>query len=214
MKGERGRTGGLPQRPRRTRSGRRAVRAVDTDAPGPRGDRHGRREHVRAQEAQPDARRRRRLRRRDEVRRLLVPVRRPRRRELRDPGRRRSSTPATRTRSPDTYNLQVQKPARRARRPQQRHATGTQSDEPYGVGLDDTLDTDGNPPTPGDPCSSQTLDVKATDHDVPLLTSFFPFRPDAKSKARVEIRQILEQNGDAARGPCPRWIRPRSPPSS
>ena len=72
------------------------------------------------------------------------------------------------------------------------------TDQPYGVGLDNTLDTDGNPLTPGDPCSSRTLDVKATDHDVTLLTNLFPFRPDAKSKARVEIDRSLEQKRDVA----------------
>ena len=64
-----------------------------------------------------------------------------------------------------------------------------------GVGFDDTIDPDGNPVTPGDPCSTKTLDVKATDHDVPLLTDLIPIRPDAKSKARVEIRQVVEQSG-------------------
>ncbi len=99
------------------------------------------------------------------------------------------------TRSPGTYNLQVQKPARRARGPQQRPLPGPE--RPSRTASDSTTRStpDGNPLTPGDPCSSRTLDVKATDHDVPLLTNFFPFRPDAKSKARVEIRQIKEQMG-------------------
>ena len=64
-----------------------------------------------------------------------------------------------------------------------------------GVGLDDTLDHDGDPMTAGDPCSSKTLDVKATDDDVPFLVKLFPIEVDAKSKARVEIRQIKEQAG-------------------
>jgi Putative Flp pilus-assembly TadE/G-like len=71
-------------------------------------------------------------------------------------------------------------------------------DAPTGSGphpLDDTLDHDGNPATPGDPCSSKTLDVKATDDDAPLLFGFIPFVADPKSKARVEIRQIKEQAG-------------------
>jgi len=71
-------------------------------------------------------------------------------------------------------------------------------DSPTGAGLhplDDTLDHDGDPSTPGDPCSSKTLDVKATDDDAPLLFGFIPFVADPKSKARVEIRQIKEQAG-------------------
>jgi Flp pilus assembly protein TadG len=98
------------------------------------------------------------------------------------------------TRSPGTLNLQVQKPNNvHVVLNSARYWDAT--DQPYGVGLDNTLDTDGNPLTPGDPCSSRTLDVKATDHDVTLLTNFFPFKPDAKSKARVEIRQVKEQMG-------------------
>ena len=64
-----------------------------------------------------------------------------------------------------------------------------------GIGLDDTLDHDNNPLTAGDPCSSKTLDVKATDDDAPLLFGFLPFVADPKKKARVEIRQIKEQMG-------------------
>jgi Putative Flp pilus-assembly TadE/G-like len=74
----------------------------------------------------------------------------------------------------------------------------TDTDSPTGVGphpLDDTLDHDSNPATPGDPCSSKTLDVKATDDDAPLLFGFLPFVADPKSHARVEIRQIKEQQG-------------------
>jgi hypothetical protein len=98
------------------------------------------------------------------------------------------------TRSPDTYNRQVQNP-------NDLHVVlnsaryWNQGDPTDGVGFDDTLDTDGDPLTPGDPCSSRTLDVKATDHDPPLLWGIFPFHPDPKSKARVEIRQIKEQSG-------------------
>ena len=64
-----------------------------------------------------------------------------------------------------------------------------------GVGLDNTLDLDNNPATAGDPCSSKTLDVKATDDDAPLLFGFLPFVADPKKKARVEILQVKEQNG-------------------
>ena len=97
-------------------------------------------------------------------------------------------------RSPGTYNRQVQKPedVRVVLNSARWWSPGDPMD---GVGLDDTLDADGDPLTAGDPCSSRTLDVKATDHDVPLLTNLIPLRPDAKSKARVEIRQVKEQMG-------------------
>jgi Flp pilus assembly protein TadG len=61
--------------------------------------------------------------------------------------------------------------------------------------LDDTLDPDGNAATPGDPCTTRTLDVKATDHEAPNILNFLPLSPSPKSKARVEIRQIIEQSG-------------------
>ena len=95
-------------------------------------------------------------------------------------------------RDADTYNRQVQKPwdihvvLNSAR-------FWDQGDPMNGTRLDDTVDPDGNPTTPGDPCSTKTLDVKSTDHDVPLLTNLIPFRPDAKNKARVEIHQVVEQ---------------------
>ena len=97
-------------------------------------------------------------------------------------------------RSPGTYNRQVQKPedVRIVLNSARFWDPGDPTD---GAGLDNTLDPDGNPETPGDPCSTKMLDVKATDHDVPLLTNLYPFRPDAKSKARVEIQQVVEQNG-------------------
>ena len=99
------------------------------------------------------------------------------------------------TRSPDTYNLQVQKPADVHVVLNSARYWDPGDDTTDGIGLDNTLDPDGDPATPGDPCSSKTLDVKATDHDVTLLTGLIPIRPDAKSKARVEIRQIKEQSG-------------------
>jgi Putative Flp pilus-assembly TadE/G-like len=96
-------------------------------------------------------------------------------------------------RGPGTYNLQVQKPD--DVRVVLNGATFWNPGDGMDGEIDDTLDPDGNPATPGDPCSTKTLDVKATDHDVPLLTGLFPFKPDAKSRARVEIHQVLEQNG-------------------
>lgn len=64
-----------------------------------------------------------------------------------------------------------------------------------GYGLDDSLDPDGDSATPGDHCTTRTLDVKATDQDAPLLWNLLPFSPSPKAKARVEIRQIIEQSG-------------------
>ena len=97
-------------------------------------------------------------------------------------------------RSPGTYNRQVQKPddVRVVLNSARYWSEGDRAD---GLGFDDTLDPDGNPATPGDPCNTKTLDVKATDHDVPLLTGLIPIRPDAKSRARVEIHQVVEQAG-------------------
>lgn len=54
------------------------------------------------------------------------------------------------------------------------------------------IDADGGG---GDPCSERSLDVKATDEDVPLLLGLIPLFPDVKARARIEVRQIVEQNG-------------------
>ena len=42
--------------------------------------------------------------------------------------------------------------------------------------LDNTFDPDSDPATPGTPCETKTLDVKATDHDAPLLVGLLPCR--------------------------------------
>ncbi|MBA2642137.1 MAG: hypothetical protein H0U82_04320 [Actinobacteria bacterium] len=54
---------------------------------------------------------------------------------------------------------------------------------------------DSDPLTPGDPCSSRTLSVKATDDDAPFLFGFIPYVADPKKHARVEIQQVVEQSG-------------------
>ena len=97
-------------------------------------------------------------------------------------------------RDPTTKNLQVQEPndVRVVLNGARYWADGDPMD---GVGLDNTLDLDNNPATAGDPCSSKTLDVKATDDDAPLLFGFLPFVADPKKKARVEILQVKEQSG-------------------
>jgi Flp pilus assembly protein TadG len=97
-------------------------------------------------------------------------------------------------RDPATMNLQVQEPndVRVVLNSAQYWADGYPTN---GIGLDDTLDHDNDPLTGGDPCSSKTLDVKATDDNAPLLFGLLPLVVDPKSKARVEIRQIKEQAG-------------------
>jgi hypothetical protein len=62
------------------------------------------------------------------------------------------------------------------------------------MGLDFTWDIDGNGGG-GDPCSERSLDVKGNDHDVPFLLGLIPLFPDIKARARIEVRQIVEQNG-------------------
>ena len=98
------------------------------------------------------------------------------------------------TRDPATKNLQVQEPGSvhvllNAQR-------FWQPGDPMngGVGLDYTWDIDGSGGG-GDPCSERSLDVKATDDAVPLLFGFMPFVADPKRRARVEVRQVVEQNG-------------------
>jgi len=97
-------------------------------------------------------------------------------------------------RSPGTRNRQVQEPDD-VRVVLNSARYWADNDPMDGLGLDNTLDHDGDPLTAGDPCSSKTLDVKATDDDVPWLLGLLPIKVDPKSKARVEIRQIKEQAG-------------------
>ena len=97
-------------------------------------------------------------------------------------------------RDPGTRNLQEQEPDD-VRIVLNSRRYWANADPLTGIGLDDTLDHDGDPTTPGDPCSSRTLDVKATDDDAPLLFGFLPMVTDPKRKARVEIRQVKEQMG-------------------
>ena len=92
-----------------------------------------------------------------------------------------------------------------------RRATGSPAIRraaPPSCGLDYTWDIDGNGGG-GDPCSERSLDVKATDEDVPFLLGLLPILPDVKSRARIEVRQLVEQDGMLP-GPCPR----SSPPPS
>jgi hypothetical protein len=95
----------------------------------------------------------------------------------------------------DTFNTQVQQPADVHVVLNSTRYWAQGDDTTQGIGLDDTLDPDGNPLTPGDPCTTKTLDVKATDDEAPLLWGLLPASPSPKSKARVEIQQVLEQAG-------------------
>jgi Putative Flp pilus-assembly TadE/G-like len=58
-----------------------------------------------------------------------------------------------------------------------------QGDPTNGSTHDNTLDPDGNPVTPGDPCTTDTLDVKATDDQVTNLWGLIPLHPSPKVKA-------------------------------
>ena len=62
-----------------------------------------------------------------------------------------------------------------------------------GSGFDETLDT--NSDGQGDPCNEKTLDVKATDEDVPPLFRWLPFAPSPKSHAVVEAHQVFSAIG-------------------
>ena len=95
-------------------------------------------------------------------------------------------------RDPTTWNRQVQEPGD-VRVVVNSDRYWANNDPLTGVGLDYTLDTDGD--GAGDPCSERALDVKATDDDAPLLFGFLPMVIDPKRKARVEIQQIKEQSG-------------------
>ena len=100
------------------------------------------------------------------------------------------------TRYPGTRNLQEQEPddVRVVLNSARYWQNGDPTDGAPGS-LDDTLDLDSDPLTPGDPCASRTLDVKATDDDAPLLFGFIPYVADPKKHARVEIQQVREQAG-------------------
>ena len=92
------------------------------------------------------------------------------------------------TRDPATTNLQVQQP-------NDVHVLLNSdvywSGNPYPP--DNTMDTDGD--DFGDPCNERALDVKATDHDAPLLWGLIPLSASPKAKARVEIRQVRAHSG-------------------
>jgi hypothetical protein len=62
-------------------------------------------------------------------------------------------------------------------------------DDPNGVGRDWTI------ATPGTPCETQYLDVKATDDSAPLLWGWIPFTPSLETRAKVRISKVENTNG-------------------
>jgi hypothetical protein len=113
--------------------------------------------------------------------------------------------------APDsTTNTQLQEPddvrialnANRYWQPSDGMVPGTD-----GYGLDNSLDS-GDADLLGDPCNERYLDVKATDEDAPMLWGLLPFAPDPKSKAKVEIHDIV-----SARGMLP-WAVPEIDPAA
>ena len=95
-------------------------------------------------------------------------------------------------RDPTTRNQQEQTPAK-TRVVLNSSRYWDSSTETIGTtALDNTWTT---PPTPGDPCSTRALDVKATDDVVPLLFGFIPVAASPHAHARVEIRRVIKQTG-------------------
>ena len=70
-----------------------------------------------------------------------------------------------------------------------------------GYGLDSSI------AVPGDPCSTVSLDAKATDEDVRPLWGLVPFTPSPKTRAKVEIRDL-----QSIRGMLP-WAVPETDPA-
>ena len=98
-------------------------------------------------------------------------------------------------RDPSSVNQQVQTPGNvRVTLNSQRYwAAGdpaTPTTTGYGIATDPVGDN-----SAGTPCATSTLDVKATDADVPKLFSWLGIRPDIKAHARVEIHQVKEESG-------------------
>ena len=113
--------------------------------------------------------------------------------------------------APDsTTNVQVQEPgdvrivlnANRFWQQSDGNVPGTD-----GYGLDNSLDS-ADVDMFGDPCNERYLDVKATDDQAPPLWGLIPFTPSPKSKAKIEIHDIV-----SARGMLP-WAVPEIDPAA
>jgi len=71
-----------------------------------------------------------------------------------------------------------------------------------GYGLDNTI------AIPGDPCSTSSIDAKATDDEAPPLWGLIPLTPSPKTHAKVEIR-----DAESVRGTLP-WAVPEIDPKA
>ncbi len=129
-----------------------------------------------------------------EVLGLLVPVRKSPGRERCNPRHGARNMRVTRTRDPATKNLQVQEPAACTSLLNTQRVLGRPGDHDARVSaaLDNTWDIDGSSAA-GRPERSvrdeRSLDVKATDAPC-RFSGPCSFTPDAKTHARVEIRQV------------------------
>ena len=65
----------------------------------------------------------------------------------------------------------------------------SQGEPTDGSTLDNTIET------PGTPCDTKSLDVKATDNEAPLLWKWIPLFPSPKARAKVEILKVQSTNG-------------------
>ena len=98
-------------------------------------------------------------------------------------------------RDPDARNQQVQVPgAVRVTLNSQRYWAKGDSSTPTSNGYGTATDPVGDG-SAGTPCATSTLDVKATDTDVPKLFSWLGIRPDIKAHARIEIRKVKAESG-------------------
>ena len=98
-------------------------------------------------------------------------------------------------RDPSSTNQQVQTPGSvRVTLNSQRYWAAGDPATPTTTGYGATDPTVGDN-SAGTPCATSTLDVKATDFDVPKLFSWLGIRPDIKAHARVEIHAVKEESG-------------------
>ena len=98
-------------------------------------------------------------------------------------------------RDADTTNLQVQEPNDvRVTLNSQRYWRAGDSDTPTANGYGTPLEPVGDN-SAGYPCTTSTLDAKATDFDVPKLFSWLPLFPDIKTHAKVEIHRVRAESG-------------------
>jgi Putative Flp pilus-assembly TadE/G-like len=90
-------------------------------------------------------------------------------------------------RDPATTNLQLQEPDDVRVVLNSANYWGQGDPPDYWTAHDDTIDPDGDPLTPGDPCYVKFLDAKATDDEAPPLWGLIPLSPSPKTHAKVRI---------------------------